>query len=270
MDCVKRREKLKRSGIRFADVLWKIMDSTVDAPRAAKNSSSAASSTAQRKLAPPPPPSDRPSTRGRPSDGTRSSQNVSGGNGEGREGSSNNGKGVRSRGRAAATAARAAAAAIATAEAFQEKEDSNESSGDESGAGGQELVEQSGDTDHQQAREGRAKRNAKSNTGCAEQEQGWNSFAQLPRLGEERDGYWPASGRGSSIGMERVGGAEGSRGVTPRQSLFVYRGQEIVDDGLREAGHAEATTSTSKVRTDERCPDSMVRVLRQPGHGRED
>ena len=69
VDCVKRREKLKRSATRYANSIWKIVDETQDAPRPSRppvaplSSSSSFSSSSQSRSFPAG--LERPSTRGR-------------------------------------------------------------------------------------------------------------------------------------------------------------------------------------------------------------
>lgn len=219
VDCVKRREKLKRSVIRFANAYWKILDDTMDAPRAR-----APKSSKPKPAAPPPTlqPSSRPSTRmavratkGRIKAGASGAAARAGGGG-------------RSSGRAAAAAARAAVTALATAEARETEDQYEVAAGHDDEEGEEEEVE---DVPPPPPPPPAASKSKGKAAGLAEQEQGWNAFAQLPA----REGGIPPPGAVLRLRQRKKGAAteRGKKGdrrraavnaANPMRGLFVHRG----------------------------------------------
>lgn len=223
VDCVKRREKLKWSAIRVADAYWKAIDNTADAPRVSRPPSRA--STKQPKAPPLPLPPPPPPTRGG-AIRTRGNQGVIG-------------SGRRS-GRAAAAAARAAMAAIASTEAledddqsFNEYESGNEGDGEERENHEQQQLSEAARV------AGVAKRETKG--GCVEQEQAWTLFSRLPVQGS---GRCVATKKKGERKVEHMSGEKGRRAATPRQGLFVYRGQE--EEGAVSEGDESEDGSRSE------------------------
>ena len=243
VDCVKRREKLKRSAIRFANAYWTILDETMDAPRPFRPFS---------QTKPPPPQPRAPSTAvataaqeeallssaavvmtgggesaGRPSTRTASRAGVRGGGGRG---------GCRSSGRAAAAAARAAVAAIATAEALEDDEEFHRKVAGVEEVGGVETEREEGDAPEEAEQGGLrgARVNAgggKPKGGCAEQEHLWSVFAQLPSAGpmESADGtaeQWKRQRMVERSEVERWKADCGARAAEYNGGLFVHRGGE--------------------------------------------
>lgn len=281
---MKRREKLKRSAVRFANAYWTILDDTMDAPRPSRPYSQAR---------PPAPPQARQATPtataaavaaaaaaaeevaaaavvaasaagGRPSTRMVSRAGVRNGQGVG-----DGGGGCRSSGRAAAAAARAAVSAIATAEALEDEEEFDRGAG---GGGGGVEGEREGEGSaggdgrgpeeaEQGVRGGRVNGSGRPKGGCAEQEHGWDMFAQLPAL--------PRRSAGDVDQQERQRLAErweerwrvdcGARTAEGNRGLFVHHGREeeevekIVDAGIRagnwrEVGAAERMPWTHRIR----------------------
>ncbi|CAM9795813.1 unnamed protein product [Ectocarpus sp. 6 AP-2014] len=222
VDCVKRREKLKRSAIRFANAYWKIFDDTMDAPRPRAPRPFQPKVTTTPAAPPAAPPllstSARPSTRraARTTSGAVSNGvNVDGGSASGAGGS-------RSSGRAAAAAARAAVAALATAESMEE---------DDCDAG---VEEQEHGWEGEREEEVPlppplpAKLNGKAR-GLAEQEQGWNTFAQLPTRAvaiptSVRPTRQKKKGPGVQRGRNEVRERALQAVANPARGLFVHRG----------------------------------------------
>ncbi|CAN0103186.1 unnamed protein product, partial [Scytosiphon promiscuus] len=208
VDCVKRREKLKRSALRFARAYWKIFDDTKDAPRSRPSRSSQqkpaaapATATAAAPLAAAST-SSRPSTRMAARSTSARPHTGGGGGGERCARSASGGGGNRSSGRAAAAAATAAMSAIAACEAVGE-----ENEDDPAAAVGQEKVLPPPVP---------ARSNSRGNGGgLPEQEHGWNTFAQLPT--REESTLMPSRGlfvhRGVLPGSTEASAAAGGAGA---------------------------------------------------------
>ncbi|CBJ30047.1 bromodomain and PHD finger containing, 3, isoform CRA_c [Ectocarpus siliculosus] len=222
VDCVKRREKLKRSAIRFANAYWKIFDDTMDAPRPRTPRPSQPKVTTTPAAPPAAPPllstSARPSTRraARTTSGAVSNGvNVDGGGASGAGGS-------RSSGRAAAAAARAAVAALAAAESMEE--DDYDAGVEEQEHGGEGEREEEVPLPPPLP----AKLNGKAG-GLAEQEQGWNTFAQLPTRAvaiptSVRPSRQKKKGPGVQRGRNEVRERALQAVANPARGLFVHRG----------------------------------------------
>lgn len=246
---MKRREKLKRSAVRFANAYWTILDDTMDAPRPSRPYSHAR---------PPVPPQPRPPTAtatataaaaaagvaaaavvaasaaDRPSTRRVSRAGVRNGHGDG-------GSGCRSSGRAAAAAARAAVAAIATAEALEDEEEFDRGVGVGRGIGEEREGERDAggngrgpEETEQGVRGGRANGSGRPKGGCAEQEHGWDMFAQLPALPKwsaDRDVDQQERQRlVEKWEIERWRVDCGARTTEGNRGLFVHRGREEEDE----------------------------------------
>lgn len=245
---MKRREKLKRSAIRFANAYWKIFDDTMDAPRPRAPRQSQPKVTTAPTAPPAAPPllstSARPSTR-------RAARTTSGtvSNGVSVDGSGASGAGgSRSSGRAAAAAARAAVAALATAEAMEEHECNADGEGQEHGGEGEREEEVPLPPPLP------AKFNGKAG-GLAEQEQGWNTFAQLPTRAVAIPAPVPAADKDARPpGQKRKGpGVQRGRNevreralravANPARGLFVHRG--VAGRGVAVDSRHERPSSTA-------------------------
>ncbi|CAB1103059.1 unnamed protein product [Ectocarpus sp. CCAP 1310/34] len=252
VDCVKRREKLKRSAIRFANAYWKIFDDTMDAPRPRAPRPSQPKVTTASAAPPAAPPllstSARPSTRraARTTSGAVSNGvNVYGGGASGAGGS-------RSSGRAAAAAARAAVAALATAESMEEGD--YDAGVEEQERGGEGEREEEVPTPPPLP----AKLNGKAE-GLAEQEQGWNTFAQLPtRAVAIPTSVRPPRQKKKGPGVQRERNEVRERALqavtNPARGLFVHRGVAVDDVAVDRRHERPNSTAVELVERDEGIP----------------
>ncbi|CAM9188830.1 unnamed protein product [Ectocarpus fasciculatus] len=259
VDCVKRREKLKRSAIRFANAYWKIFDDTMDAPRPRAPRPSQPKVTTAPAAPPAAPPllstSVRSSTRraARTTSGAVSNGVSVDGDGAG------GGGGSRSSGRAAAAAARAAVAALATAEAMEEDEYDAGVGGQ--GHGGEGEREEEVPLPPPLP----AKFNCKAG-GLAEQEQGWNTFAQLPARAVAIPTPVPAVGTGVRPPRQKKNGPRVQRGrnevreralhavANPARGLFVHRGVAGADVAVGSRHERPSSTAVELTEKNEGIP----------------